>query len=174
MPFSPSDLKAQHGQPVAFNGVCLVTLVNRGEVAYGKPLYWWNHEGRTYYFATPGAVVSFSNNPSRYLPYNDGYCIVTEAQTGRQVMGDPRYAQVYQGHLYLLAGPEELAAFNKTLVGSEDAASSAASSTSPIQTVGGKSAKVRPTPVASRFDAPPKSADREGRVSGFFRRVFKR
>lgn len=180
VPFSPSDLKAQKGQPIAFNGVCLVTLVTQGKVVYGKPLYWWNHEGRTYYFAHTGAIVSFMNNPSRYVPYNDGYCVVTEAQTGQKVTGDPRYAQAYQGHLYLFAGPEELAAFNKTLVSSAET-DNAEVETLPVQTVaakaapsGGKSASARKTQLVSRVETSSRSPEREGRISGLFRRVFKK
>ena len=174
VPFPPSDLKAQHGQPVAFNGVCLMTLVERGQVVYGKPLYWWNHEGRTYYFATPGAVVTFSNNPSRYLPYNDGYCMVTKAESGRDVSGDPRYAQFYNGHLYLFAGPEELAAFNKTLVSPAETDSAAVASNQQDQTTAGKSASARQSQLVSRSGTSSKTTEREGRITGLFRRVFKK
>ena len=174
MPSSPSDLKGQKGHPVAFNGIDLVTLVQRGEVVYGKPLYWWNHEGRTYYFANTGAIVAFMNNPSRYVPYNDGYCIVTEAQTGRKVTGDPRYAQVYQGHLYLFAGPDELSAFNKTLVSTAKTDTADDAVTLPVQTVAAKSGPVRQTALASRSEKPSKTPEREGRISGLFRRMFKK
>lgn len=147
---------------------------------YGKPLFWWNHDGQTYYFANTGAIVAFMNNPSRYVPYNDGYCIVTEAKTGRKVTGDPRYAQVYQGHLYLFAGPDELAAFNRTLVSSVES-DKAEAETLPVQTVAAKSASsaaksatAGKAQLVSRSEISSKTPEREGRISGLFRRVFKK
>jgi len=141
---------------------------------YGKPLYWWNYEGRTYYFSNTGAIVVFMNNPSPYVPYNDGYCIVTEVQTGRKVTGDPRYAQVYQEHLYLFAGPDELAAFNKMLVSSAKTHTPDDALSLPVQTVAAKSAPIRQTASASRSGKTSKTAERKGRLSGLFRRVFKK
>ena len=62
---SATDLKPQHGQPVALGGYCPITLVDSGQRVLGKPLYWCNYDGHTYYFAHPGAAVAFMNNPTR-------------------------------------------------------------------------------------------------------------
>lgn len=65
---SPADLKPQHGQPVALDGLCPVTLVESGKAVLGKPFLWWNYAGHTYYFAYPRQALAFMDNPSRYVP----------------------------------------------------------------------------------------------------------
>ena len=53
---------------MTLGGYCPVTLVATGERVVGKPLYWSNYDGHTYYCAHPGAAVAFMDNPARYVP----------------------------------------------------------------------------------------------------------
>lgn len=46
------------------------------------------YEGRTYRFASEEAKAKFLNDPERYAPVLNGYCVVTFAKTGEKVVGN--------------------------------------------------------------------------------------
>jgi len=101
----PTSLSAQN--QVAIGGYCIVSLVSEGAWKRGLPSQEASYQGHTYHFADSKAKLIFEENPERYAPAEQGKCLVTLREAGRQVLGSAYHMAEYQGRLYLLAGEEE-------------------------------------------------------------------
>jgi YHS domain-containing protein len=88
------------GVPLGLHGVDSVALTSLGAVAEGSAVYTIVHEGAAYYFASQASADIFSANPEKYLPQYGGFCAYAVA-LGKKFDGDPRFADIVDGKLYL-------------------------------------------------------------------------
>lgn len=88
------------GAGLGVHGVDTVVLSTMNAVAPGEASHAVVHDGVTYYFASELTAERFKSDPERYLPQYGGFCAYAVA-LGKKLDGDPRYADVVDGKLYL-------------------------------------------------------------------------
>ncbi len=88
------------GVPLALRGVDTVALATLGAVAKGDAAYTVAHDGVAYYFASEASAETFKADPDAYMPQYGGFCAFAVA-LGKKLDGDPRYADIVDGKLYL-------------------------------------------------------------------------
>lgn len=104
------------GAPLGVHGVDTVALSTLGAVAPGSAEHTVTHDGNAYYFATAASATQFKSNPNRYLPQYGGFCAYAVA-FGKKFDGDPRFADIVDGKLYLFVSG---AVFEKYLADKEN------------------------------------------------------
>ena len=95
-----------HYAPV-LGGDCVVTLADTGERLLGKLEYAIEHSGRLYMFASRQNREQFQSNPKAYLRAdlaNDGFCLVSEIDSDKQIAGMPETTVMVDGMRYMFAG----------------------------------------------------------------------
>ncbi len=93
------------GAPLGVHGFDPVVLGSVGAVARGDAAYTVVHDGVAYYFSSQMAATMFSADPEEYLPQYGGFCAYAVA-LGRKLDGDPRFADIVDGKLYLFVNAE--------------------------------------------------------------------
>ena len=88
------------GAGLGVHGVDTVVLSTMNAVAPGEASHAVVHDGVTYYFASGLTAERFKSDPERYLPQYGGFCAYAVA-LGKKLDGDPRYADIVEGKLYL-------------------------------------------------------------------------
>ncbi|RMF10820.1 MAG: YHS domain-containing protein [Alphaproteobacteria bacterium] len=104
------------GAPLGLHGVDPVAFVELGNRIDGVASFVAVHDGVAYYFATEANRDIFKKNPERYVPQNGGFCTYG-VSVGKKFDGDPRYAAVVDGKLYVFVNEDILRAFNKDRAG---------------------------------------------------------
>lgn len=99
------------GPEPALGGYCPVHLVKTGELKTGTEDHTFTYDGQLFRFSSAEARSLFLAEPERYLPRDQGRCVVTEVDKGLQVPGDPAFGVYYQNRLYLCSSAEARAAF---------------------------------------------------------------
>lgn len=100
------------GMPLGVHGVDTVTLATGNSSTQGSSFYTATHDGVAYYFASEKSKTKFQSNPEAYLPQFGGFCAYAVA-LGKKFDGDPRYADVRDGNLYLFVNADVFAAYNE-------------------------------------------------------------
>lgn len=88
------------GVGLGVHGVDTVVLSTMNAVAAGDATHTVVHDGVAYYFASEITAQQFKADPDRYLPQYGGFCAYAVA-LGKKLDGDPRYADIVDGKLYL-------------------------------------------------------------------------
>ena len=88
------------GAGLGVHGVDTVVLSTMNAVAEGDASHAVVHDGVAYYFASAMTAERFKSDPQRYLPQYGGFCAYAVA-LGKKLDGDPRYADIVDGKLYL-------------------------------------------------------------------------
>jgi YHS domain-containing protein len=109
------------GVPLGLHGVDAVALTSIHDVAEGSARHTVVVDGAAYYFASAGSAKRFEADPGRYLPRYGGFCAYAVA-VGKKFDGDPRYADIVDGKLYLFVNK---AIFDKYLENREEVISKA-------------------------------------------------
>ncbi|HCE71456.1 MAG TPA: hypothetical protein DET67_09675 [Ruegeria sp.] len=104
------------GAPLAAHGVDLVTLVRDGNPVEGFANYSATIDGASYYFTSEENLKEFQAEPARYLPQHGGFCSYGVA-VGKKFDGDPNYAAVVDGKLYVFLNEEIYKMFEKDKAG---------------------------------------------------------
>jgi YHS domain-containing protein len=104
------------GQGVALRGVDAVALADGLQVTSGHARITAVHDGVAYYFADEEAMTRFAADPERYMPRYGGFCAFGVAK-GKKLDGDPRYADVVDGKLYLFLNAAVFEAYSKDKAG---------------------------------------------------------
>ncbi|WP_164116398.1 YHS domain-containing (seleno)protein [Sphingorhabdus sp. Alg239-R122] len=86
--------------PLALHGVDTVAFIDTGNRIQGSAKYTAVHDGVAYYFSTQANLDSFTAAPGRYMPQNGGFCTF-DVSVGKKFDGDPRWADVRDGKLYV-------------------------------------------------------------------------
>lgn len=93
------------GAPLGLHGVDPVTFVNLGNRIEGKAKYTAIHDGVAYYFSSKEKMDKFKASPASFLPQNGGFCTFG-VSIGKKFDGNPRYADIQNGKLYVFLNEE--------------------------------------------------------------------
>jgi len=88
------------GAPLGLHGVDPVAFIEIGNRVDGSAAYTAVHDGVAYYFASAANKERFERSPARYEPQNGGFCTFG-VSVGKKFDGDPQYAAVVDGKLYV-------------------------------------------------------------------------
>ena len=87
------------GSEVALSGYDAVSFFD-GDARKGSPDFQASYNGATWHFASAENRDRFSANPEKYAPQYGGYCAWAVSE-GYLAKGDPRFAKIVAGKLYL-------------------------------------------------------------------------
>ena len=104
------------GAPLGLHGVDPVAFLDRGNRADGSAAYTGVHDGVAYYFASQANLDTFKKNPAAYTPQNGGFCTYG-VSVGKKFDGDPQYASVVDGELYVFLNEEIFKLYQKDQAG---------------------------------------------------------
>ena len=104
------------GAPLGLHGVDPVAFIEIGNRVEGRAEYSAVHEGVAYYFSTEENQETFEDDPSRYLPENGGFCTYG-VSVGKKFDGDPQFASVVNGKLYVFLNEEIFQLYQKDRAG---------------------------------------------------------
>lgn len=96
---------ASAGVPLGLHGVDAVALTRHHDVAEGSARHTVVTDDVAYYFTSAQSAKQFEDDPGRYLPQYGGFCAYAVA-VGKKFDGDPRYADIVDGKLYLFVSEE--------------------------------------------------------------------
>lgn len=118
---SPSFAEDEHnvstgvttaGVPLGLHGVDAVALSTLNAVAEGDAAHTVVHDGVAYYFSSAESARRFKAAPEKYAPQYGGFCAYAVA-LGKKFDGDPNYADIVDGKLYLFVNAEIFAKYKK-------------------------------------------------------------
>ncbi len=98
--------------PLALHGVDTVAFINTGNRIQGAAKFTAVHDGVAYYFSTQENLDAFKAAPARYMPQNGGFCTFG-VSVGKKFDGDPRWADVRNGKLYVFLSEAIFNAYQK-------------------------------------------------------------
>jgi YHS domain-containing protein len=98
--------------PLALHGVDTVAFINTGNRIQGAAKYTAVHDGVAYYFSTKANLDTFSASPDRYTPQYGGFCAFG-VSVSKKFDGDPRWADVRNGKLYVFLSEEVFNAYQR-------------------------------------------------------------
>ena len=104
------------GAPLGAHGVDPVAFIDIGNPIEGSAVYTEVHEGVAYYFANKANLRAFKRNPANYEPQNGGFCTYG-VSVGKKFDGDPQYATVVDGKLYLFLNEDIFKLFQNDRAG---------------------------------------------------------
>lgn len=88
------------GHQLGMHGMDTVQLTTRHALAEGNAEFTAVHDGVAYYFSSETTKAMFESDPEAYLPQFGGFCAYAVA-LGKKFDGDPKYADIVDGKLYL-------------------------------------------------------------------------
>ncbi|MFO0945561.1 MAG: hypothetical protein U1D30_06405, partial [Planctomycetota bacterium] len=86
--------------PVAMDGFCPVSMIVRAELTHGSDNACLAYKGRRYLFRSEAERSMFLNNPEKYMPAENGQCVVTWAEEHRWIPGQIRYPAIFGDHVF--------------------------------------------------------------------------
>jgi YHS domain-containing protein len=108
---SADNLEDADDQDYAMEGYCPVSIHEQGAWRRGSFQNHVDHEGHRYVFAGENERKLFLDDPQKYVPVLAGNCIVSKLDKGNAVRGSVYHSLIYEGRLYLFAGPDEVKSF---------------------------------------------------------------
>jgi len=104
------------GAPLGLHGVDPVAFIDIGNRIDGTAAYTAVHDGVAYYFSSEANKRAFEKSPARYLPQFGGFCTFG-VSVAKKFDGDPRYAAVENGKLYVFLNEQIFNEFQKDRAG---------------------------------------------------------
>jgi len=104
------------GAPLGLHGVDPVAFINTGNRVEGRAEFTAVHDGVAYYFSTEANKAAFERNAARFTPENGGFCTYG-VSVGKKFDGDPQWASVVDGKLYVFLNEQIFNAYQKDRVG---------------------------------------------------------
>jgi protein disulfide-isomerase len=98
--------------PLALDGCCPVTLVEKQQWVRGDKRWGALHQGRTYLFTGPEEQRRFLANFDRYAPVISGNDIVLAAEEQKAVPGFREHGVFYANHIFLFSSEATLQKFS--------------------------------------------------------------
>ncbi len=102
--------------PLALHGVDVVSFIGTGNRIEGSAKFTAVHDGVAYYFSSQKNLDTFSAAPAKFLPQNGGFCTFG-VSVGKKFDGDPRWADVRDGKLYVFLSEDIFKAYQKDPAG---------------------------------------------------------
>ncbi|WP_205967547.1 YHS domain-containing (seleno)protein [Aquisalinus luteolus] len=100
------------GKPLGVHGVDTVALSTYNAVAEGNARHTVVEDGVAYYFASEETARLFKANPGKYIPQYGGFCAYAVA-LGKKLDGDPYFADIEDGKLYLFVNADVFEKYKK-------------------------------------------------------------
>lgn len=104
------------GAPLGLHGADPVALLDHGKNIGGLAAQTAIHDGVAYYFASEENRLVFEANPARYMVQNGGFCTFG-VSVNKKFDGDPNFAAVVDGKLYVFLSEEIYQALLKDKAG---------------------------------------------------------
>lgn len=104
------------GAPLGLHGVDPVAFIKLGNRIEGSAAHTAVHDDVAYYFSSEANKKTFEKSPSRYLPQFGGFCTFG-VSVAKKFDGDPRYATVDNGKLYVFLNETIFTEFQKDRAG---------------------------------------------------------
>ncbi|MDJ0929123.1 MAG: YHS domain-containing (seleno)protein [Gammaproteobacteria bacterium] len=104
------------GAPLGLHGVDPVAFIELGNRLDGSAAYTGTHDGVAYYFSSQDSLDKFQGSPERYVPQFGGFCALG-VSVNKKFDGDPRFAAVEKGKLYVFLNEGVFNAFQKDRAG---------------------------------------------------------
>lgn len=104
------------GAPLGLHGVDPVAFLDIGNRVEGRAEFTAVHDGVAYYFATEANKDAFEDNPEAYVPQNGGFCTYG-VSVGKKFDGDPQYADVVDGKLFVFLNEDIYRAYQEDKAG---------------------------------------------------------
>ena len=111
LPRPKEDSEVPDDQHYAMEGYCPVSIQQQGIWVHGSYQNHVDYEGKRYLLAGDKEKKLFLENPERYAPVRGGDCLVSKADEGSLTPGSVYHSLIYEGRLYLFAGPKQVQAF---------------------------------------------------------------
>lgn len=102
--------------PLGLHGVDPVAFISTGNRIAGAAKFAAVHDNVAYYFSSQANLDKFKAAPARYLPQNGGFCTFG-VSVGKKFDGNPRWADVRNGKLYVFLSEEIFNAYQKDPAG---------------------------------------------------------
>ena len=99
--------------PIALDGYCAVTLVEKRQWQPGDPQWGAIHRGRTYLFASAEAQKAFLADPDRFSPVLSGNDPVIRVEHNKNVTGRREHGAFYNDRIYLFTSEDTFQRFNR-------------------------------------------------------------
>lgn len=104
------------GAPLGLHGIDPVAFIDIGNRIEGAAKYTAIHDGVAYYFSSQANLDAFKAAPAKYAPENGGFCTFG-VSVGKKFDGNPRYAEVVDGKLYVFLNEDIFKMFQKDKAG---------------------------------------------------------
>ncbi|MFN3211746.1 MAG: YHS domain-containing (seleno)protein [Henriciella sp.] len=104
------------GAPLGLHGVDPVAFIEIGNRVEGRAEYTAVHDGVAYYFSTEANMRKFKRKAADYTPQNGGFCTFG-VSVGKKFDGDPQFADVRDGKLFVFLNEEIYNAYQKDKAG---------------------------------------------------------
>jgi len=104
------------GAPLAIQGVDPVAFLDLGNRIQGSAKYTAVHDDVAYYFDSEENMKSFQESPSSYLAQQGGFCTFG-VSVGKKFDGNPQFADIVDGKLYLFLNDEIFRLYQKDKAG---------------------------------------------------------
>lgn len=104
------------GAPLALQGVDPVAFLTLGNRIEGSAKYTAVHDGVAYYFASKDNMKAFKKNASNFIAQQGGFCTFG-VSVGKKFDGDPQYADIVNGKLYLFLNEEIFKMYQEDKIG---------------------------------------------------------
>ena len=100
------------GAPLGFHGVDPVAFIEIGNRIDGTAKYTAVHDGVAYYFSSQENMNAFRRSPAKYAPAYGGFCTFG-VSVAKKFDGDPQFADVRNGKLYVFLNEEIFRMYQK-------------------------------------------------------------
>lgn len=104
------------GAPLGLHGVDPVAFIKNGNRVEGRAEYTAVHDGVAYYFSTEANMEAFEDDEAAFVPQNGGFCTYG-VSVGKKFDGDPQWASVVDGKLYVFLNEEIFDAYQEDRTG---------------------------------------------------------
>jgi YHS domain-containing protein len=100
-----ADPKKYEAADVGLSGYCAVCVLNAKKWVAGKAEFVSVYDGVRYFFPGADEKKAFETDPAKFTPALGGDCVVCLKDTGKRVVGSPKFSATHEGRLYLF--PDE-------------------------------------------------------------------
>jgi YHS domain-containing protein len=100
------------GKPLGLHGIDPVAFINIGNRISGSAAFTETFDNVAYYFSSEDNKNAFKKNPSMYVPQNGGFCTFG-VSVGKKFDGNPKFAAVKNGKLYVFLNEDIFKLFQK-------------------------------------------------------------
>jgi YHS domain-containing protein len=92
--------------PLALDGYCPVSMFKRSELIRGADDQCCVYKERRYQFISASDREAFIQNPKKFLPSEEGFCVVTWAESHRRAQGSIEFPALFGDYLFLFASDD--------------------------------------------------------------------